>query len=175
VFALEGHKTRVAQLDPRHDRKFTVDLESGKTKVKHGDVKVAQPAPAPAPAVAKDSHKKDKADKAKVASVDFDTKPAKTTKKADAPKPPKADDADKVAAAPAGKGVLMIASKPPCQITIDGKATGLTTPQRSIDLAAGAHKITLVNTDANIKKTIVVKITAGKPTKVMQDYTSELK
>ena len=69
----------------------------------------------------------------------------------------------------------MINAKPPCEILIDGKATGLTTPQRSIAVSAGMHKVTLVNKDAGIKKTVAVKVTAGKATKVIQDYTSELK
>jgi hypothetical protein len=64
----------------------------------------------------------------------------------------------------------MISSKPPCEIVIDGKATGLTTPQRSIPLPAGTHKITLVNSAEGIKKTVSVQITADKPTKVIQDF-----
>jgi hypothetical protein len=69
----------------------------------------------------------------------------------------------------AGTGVLMISSKPPCEIVIDGVPTGLTTPQRAIKLAAGKHRITLVNTAEKIKKTVAVEITADQPTKVIQD------
>ncbi|MGE0870819.1 MAG: hypothetical protein AB7P03_19790 [Kofleriaceae bacterium] len=72
-------------------------------------------------------------------------------------------------AARSGKGVLMIASKPPCDIVVDGAPTGLVTPQRSLKLAPGTHTITLVNASQNIKKTISVSITAGKSTKVIQD------
>ncbi len=68
-----------------------------------------------------------------------------------------------------GDGVLMISSKPPCEIYVDGKATGLMTPQRAIPLLAGNHKITLVNASQKIKKTLAVAITADKPTKVIQD------
>lgn len=75
-----------------------------------------------------------------------------------------------VAVAPAVAGTLMISSKPPCQIYVDGAPTNLTTPQRAIPLAAGAHKITLVSaTDHALKKTLAVEITSGKPTKVIQD------
>jgi hypothetical protein len=89
--------------------------------------------------------------------------------KAEAPK------AEKAVAAPAprGDGVLMISSKPPCEIYVDGKATGLMTPQRSIPLAAGKHKITLVSPDKTIKKTVAVDIVADKPTKVIQDLMAE--
>jgi hypothetical protein len=95
------------------------------------------------------------------------------------PAAPKAPRIEKAGAEPAlvastavarGQGTLMISSKPPCEIYVDGKPTGLTTPQRAIMLPAGAHKITLVNTAQGIKKTVSVQITADKPTKVIQDF-----
>ena len=67
----------------------------------------------------------------------------------------------------------MISSKPPCEIVIDGKATGLMTPQRGIPLAAGKHKITLVSPDKKITKTVAVDIVADKPTKVIQDLMNQ--
>jgi hypothetical protein len=82
---------------------------------------------------------------------------------------PDAPRAEKVVAEPAGEGILMISSKPPCEIVIDGKPTGLTTPQREIPLSAGGHKVTLVNKAEDINKTISVQISADKPTKVIQD------
>jgi PEGA domain len=69
----------------------------------------------------------------------------------------------------AGSGVLMISSKPPCAIFVDGRATGLTTPQRSMTLPAGNHQITLVNKERNIKKTVPVQITTDKTTKLTRD------
>lgn len=76
----------------------------------------------------------------------------------------------KAAAEPVlGEGTLMISSKPPCEILIDGKPTGLTTPQRSIPLPAGNHKITLVNSEKDIQKTIGVQITANATEKVIED------
>jgi hypothetical protein len=68
-----------------------------------------------------------------------------------------------------GEGTLMISSKPPCEIVIDGKPTGLTTPQRSISLPAGNHKVTLVNTEKDIQKTIGVQIAANATQKVIED------
>ncbi|MCX5743593.1 MAG: hypothetical protein NT062_13965, partial [Proteobacteria bacterium] len=73
------------------------------------------------------------------------------------------------AVAPVGDGTLMISSKPPCEIAVDGKPTGLMTPQRAISLAAGTHKITLIAHDKSVKKTFSVQIAADKPTKVIQD------
>ena len=73
------------------------------------------------------------------------------------------------AAAPAGDGTLMISSKPPCEIVIDGKPTGLTTPQRAITLAAGTHKITLVSSDKAVQRTVSVQITANTTEKVIED------
>jgi len=66
-------------------------------------------------------------------------------------------------------GTLMISTKPPCEIFIDDKPTGLITPQRAITLPAGTHKVTLVNNAEKLKKTIAVEITADQPTKVIQD------
>jgi hypothetical protein len=72
---------------------------------------------------------------------------------------------------PSGKGVLMISSKPPCEIVVDGRSTHLMTPQRSIPLAPGTHTIMLVNAGMKIHKSLAVSITAKKPTKVIQDFT----
>jgi len=63
----------------------------------------------------------------------------------------------------------MISTKPPCEILIDGKATGMSTPQRAMSLPAGAHKITLVNTGANITKNVMVQINADQATKLVKD------
>jgi hypothetical protein len=76
------------------------------------------------------------------------------------------------ATATSGTGTLMIGAKPPCDIIIDGRATGLTTPQRAINLPPGSHNITLVNRANDIKKSFSVSINAGAPTKVVKDFTS---
>lgn len=72
-------------------------------------------------------------------------------------------------AAATGNGTLMISSKPPCEIHIDGTPTGLTTPQKSIELSPGKHKITFVNAEQNIKTSFNVMIKAGEPTKLIKD------
>lgn len=68
-----------------------------------------------------------------------------------------------------GEGTLMISSKPPCEILIDGKPTGLSTPQRAMALPAGAHKVTLVNAAEHIEQTMMVQIAADKSTKLVKD------
>ncbi|HSN29767.1 MAG TPA: hypothetical protein VLT45_25945 [Kofleriaceae bacterium] len=75
-----------------------------------------------------------------------------------------------ISSAPAGSGVLMISSKPPCEIIVDGRSTHLQTPQRALPLAAGGHTIMLVNAQMHIKKQISVDIVAKKSTKVIQDF-----
>lgn len=70
---------------------------------------------------------------------------------------------------PVGEGTLMISSKPPCEILIDGRATGLTTPQRSIVLPAGSHKVTLRNAEKAIRKTLTVQVAANATEKVIED------
>ena len=92
------------------------------------------------------------------------------------PAPPRPAKAATIATAPApissaATGVLMISSKPPCSITIDGKPTKLVTPQRAIALAPGAHSITLTNAQQKVQKTITVRITAKQQTKIVQDLT----
>jgi hypothetical protein len=68
-----------------------------------------------------------------------------------------------------GVGTLMISSKPPCEIIVDGRATGLTTPQRAIALPAGSHRITLHNREKSIRKTLTVQIAANATEKVIED------
>lgn len=68
-----------------------------------------------------------------------------------------------------GEGTLMISSKPPCGIIIDGKPTGLMTPQISIPLSAGSHTVTLVNPEKDIEKTVSVRIAPNTTEKIIQD------
>jgi hypothetical protein len=79
------------------------------------------------------------------------------------------------AAASKGMGTLLVNAKPPCEIIIDGKRTGLTTPQRSLELKPGAHTILLVNAENRIKKSSQVKVVAGKPTRLVVDLTDQMK
>jgi hypothetical protein len=128
---------------------------------------------------------------AKIIEPTWDTQPAwdtqiekaakatKATTRAVAPEPAKAETAPapapKAEKAVGGTGVLMISSKPPCEIHVDGKATGLMTPQRALSLSAGKHKITLVNPAQKIKKSFAVQITANESTKVIQDLSELMK
>jgi hypothetical protein len=75
----------------------------------------------------------------------------------------------------ASKGILMIASKPPCHIIIDGEETGLTTPQPMIRLKTGRHQVTLVNREYDIRATMPVVIEAGKSVRVVKDLTGRMK
>lgn len=114
-----------------------------------------------------------KADRQPAAEDDLDAAMASVTGD-DAPK----KSAPKVAAlAPSGDagggepGTLMLGSKPLCDIYIDGKATGLKTPQRSMELAPGTYKIKLINAELGIDKSFKVKIAPGKTTRAIQDLT----
>lgn len=73
----------------------------------------------------------------------------------------------------AGTGTLMVSTKPPCDIFVDGKSTGLTTPQRAMALPAGNHRITLVNGGKAIKKTIAVTIAPDQTTKLIRDLMTK--
>jgi hypothetical protein len=87
-------------------------------------------------------------------------RPKPPTPKPPTPKPPTPK--------PAGMGTLMIGSKPWTRIIIDGKDTGLTTPQRSLPLPAGKHVVTLRNPKFDIDVSFQVVIKAGQRTKVIK-------
>jgi hypothetical protein len=75
---------------------------------------------------------------------------------------------------PKGQGTLMLGSKPSCEIYIDGSNSGLHTPQREIKLAAGKHRITLMNNEFGIKETFVVDVKADAVEKAIKDYSDRL-
>jgi serine/threonine protein kinase len=93
--------------------------------------------------------------------------PEKVVEKA--PEPEK-----KAPVAAAGTGTLLLGSKPPCEIYIDGAATGQHTPQRDIKLSAGKHKVTLVNNDFSIKESFTVDIKADQTDKEIKDYSDRI-
>lgn len=69
---------------------------------------------------------------------------------------------------------LMIGSKPPCRILIDGKDTGLTTPNRAVRVPAGRHTITLVNDELGIRYSEALTITGGRKAKMIRDLTKHI-
>jgi eukaryotic-like serine/threonine-protein kinase len=73
-----------------------------------------------------------------------------------------------------GHGFLVLGSKPPCEIAVDGSPTGLHTPQKELKLPVGRHRITLTNTEFGIKETFTVDIKADAPEKVIKDYSDKL-
>ncbi|MEY4510594.1 MAG: hypothetical protein RLZZ450_2716, partial [Pseudomonadota bacterium] len=60
-----------------------------------------------------------------------------------------------------GQGTLRINSRPWSQVTIDGRALG-NTPQMNVALPAGNHRVTLVNPEFNLKKTLTITIKPGQ-------------
>jgi hypothetical protein len=164
IFTAPGRPTQMAPLDPSKTSRLDVTLsraKSGQRAKKEpsaplGDSFIDKSlAPKPETKVA--------APKAEPKAEPAKAEPKKLDKAVVEPK------VEKKVAAPAGEGTLMVSSKPPCEIIIDGKPTGLTTPQRSIPLSAGVHKVTFVNTAEGIKKTVSVSINADQSTKLIQD------
>ncbi len=74
----------------------------------------------------------------------------------------------------AGTGTLMLGAKPQCKIYIDGKDTGLVTPQRSLDVKVGVRRITLVNNEFNIKETFSIEVKPGQTEKVIKDFSDRI-
>jgi hypothetical protein len=148
VLVLSDHATRIEHLAPHGASSLAFDLAP------------ATPRPRP-PARAVRAP-------ARIAAAP-PAKPAPAAKSAPAAKP--ASSAKPAPAQVRGGGTLAISTKPPCEIVVDGKSTHMTTPQRSLALAAGAHKITLFNREQKIARTLDVVIAAGRPTKLVQDFT----
>ena len=69
----------------------------------------------------------------------------------------------------AGEGFLRLGSKPWTKIAVDGKDSGLTTPQTHLRLNAGSHKITLSNPQFGIVNSFTVDIKTGETETVVKD------
>jgi hypothetical protein len=165
VLALQGHPDQIAKLDPARTPHLSVAL--GKAgRATPAQPAIAKAAPTRIAAAPKAVHHSAPPKSEKLADPGFDSAPAP-----EAPAP-KAETPEKPAAAAGANGTLMISSKPPCEIEIDGKSTGMRTPQRAIPLSAGPHKVSLVNSDASINKTLMVQINAGQSTKLVKDLTA---
>ncbi|MEJ7599356.1 MAG: hypothetical protein WKG01_15725 [Kofleriaceae bacterium] len=188
VFTYASKPTQLEHLDPAATQHLEVTLGKPGAKsiavqrpepvvveqpapVAQAIVKVSKPAPMPASIeAALEPPNKARKSRRSAKATSFDDVIEKIEKADAAPEATKPAPTDKPVAA--GKeGVLMVSSKPPCEILIDGKPTGLSTPQRELPLATGKHKVTLVNADAGIKKTLSIVISADEPTKVIQDFT----
>ncbi len=160
VFTFPNKATQQKHLNASTTRRIAVTLPEQPEQVKAQPVPAGAPAGAPAtvpPHIEKAIVEKAPASPVRKASAE--PGPASAVKKP-----------GKAAGEPAlGEGTLMVSSKPPCQIVIDGKPTGLTTPQRSITLSAGNHKVTLINSEKDIKKTVSVQITANSTEKLIED------
>jgi hypothetical protein len=168
VFAIVGRPTTVKHVDLAKMQELAVDLDSEPAVKAPTEKAVVATAPAAAPAEVPVRHHHDSV-------ATFAATPAPHVAARSKPKQLALATPDfNTAAAPGpsgGNGMLMISAKPPCEILIDGKSTGLATPQRAIPLPPGAHAITLVNSQNGIKKTIAVKVEAKKSTKLIKDFT----
>ncbi len=142
-----------AQLDRTREYDVILTLEDHETHIEHLDpssnqhvmvVLAAEEAPAPAPTPAPVHHHHNN---------------------------PKKVEHTVVAEKQAATGSLKVSSKPSCSIVIDGKTTGMTTPQASIALAVGHHDVTLVNAEEGIHLTTEVEISADHATQLVQDFT----
>jgi hypothetical protein len=72
---------------------------------------------------------------------------------------------DKPAPARPSKGLLDVNCVPWCQIFIDGKDTGRTSPAIGISLSAGKHQLRVVNPPTGISNEKPVVIEGGKTTR----------
>ena len=70
---------------------------------------------------------------------------------------------------PVGEGYMRIGSKPWTRIIVDGKDTGLITPQTHLRINAGTHKVTLTNPQFGVSETFNVEIRSGQTETVVKD------
>lgn len=165
VFSLDGRATKIAKLDPQKSRTVKTVLpavssshrESGNTSTAVAAIAPRTNQPAAVTSVANQQ---------RVATKSTTTGQAVVAKEIAAVFGP---------ASEVGTGIVMISSKPPCEIVVDGKATGLMTPQRNLTMTAGRHTITLLNKPNGIKKNLSIQVSAGKSTKLVQDYSALIK
>jgi hypothetical protein len=153
VFTSASAPPHVEHLDPRTTRRVEIALgkEDG----------AAAPAAAPRPV------EPAAVERAPAEHAPAEHAPARHSRPRPEPRPEPRAEARADAAA--GQGTLMISSKPPCEIVIDGLTTGLTTPQRSIALSAGSHRIELLNSEKSIHKVVSVQIIANTTAKIIED------
>jgi hypothetical protein len=144
IVALDGRPTQMVHLDPATTSRLDVSLGGKPAAVSSTRTRRTRAALAPA---------------MPVTSPSSDTNLEPTSENA--------------VEAVAKTGTLRVSSKPPCELVIDGEATGLTTPQRSIELRSGSHEITFKNDASGISKTVSVKITGGQVTKLIQDLMAQ--
>jgi hypothetical protein len=57
---------------------------------------------------------------------------------------------------------------------VDGRPTGLRTPQQEIKLSVGQHQITLANASLSINETFAVEIKPGEIEKQIKDYSNRI-
>lgn len=70
------------------------------------------------------------------------------------------------ATAEAGTGTLTISSMPASKVVIDGAPAG-ETPIMNKSVSAGTHRVMLINSDQDLKKTVTVKVKAGEAKKLI--------
>ena len=160
VMTLEGHPTKMAHIDPAKSARFEVALDGSAP---------ATPAPAPMPAPAHEhvDHGDRVATPSHAAHASHASSSSSSIGQISDPFGGGGDSS--APAGGGGDGTLMVSTKPPCELVIDGKVTGMHTPQRAIPLSAGAHTITFINAGEHIHKTVSVSVAADKTTKLVKD------
>ncbi len=68
-------------------------------------------------------------------------------------------------------GTLEVSTKPACSIEVDGRTTGLVTPQHALPLSPGRHVITLTNANEGVHLTADVDIADDQTTRLIRDFT----
>lgn len=178
IFTLEGHPTKMVSLSGGKEPRIFADLTGATATPPGGEAGKAtgtgatQVAAVDENAKAGNLGKPDKSDAKPDKSKDRKRPRPGRTGSGREPAEEEEEEEDGAVNA-AAMGTITISAKPACEISINGKPTGKSTPLRELPLTAGIHKITFVNKTLGVNETIAVRVTPGKETKVTQDYTGQ--
>ena len=162
MYSLEGHASVILPVDPAAGPKVAATLAASTPGAEVAAAPAEPEAPVAAAAPEPEEPKKARRDRKE------SRRESKRAKK-------RAALAEPFGGGGGAEGVLMLASKPPCEILIDGKRTGLSTPQRDLGLSPGKHKITLINREHRIRETFTVDVKPSRAVRVVKDLTSKMK
>jgi hypothetical protein len=172
ITAPEGYESQSLELELEAGKREVVRVELDRVAAEEPAVTGIVSEPIPEKSSKRRAWRKESRTEKRVAKR---AKPEKKrSRKSRSSKKSRSSEKSSKAAASGGAGTLMIGSKPPCKIYVDGRNTGKMTPQRALKLSAGKHKITLGNGDHGIRTTTTVTIEPGKTKRLIKDMSSRL-
>ncbi len=149
--------------------KQPISLEAGKMMELRATLSAPEPVKPPEPVKAPEPVKPPEPAKEAVAGKEEPRRPAHQAKEEGKDGEAGQHLSRKSSERATNEGFLRINSKPWTRIIVDGKETGLNTPQTALKLSAGSHQITLHNPAFNVKETFTVSVRSGETATVVKN------